>query len=227
VVLISLALSIAIVAYRHHGAEASGPLPVSRPNRSLRAVRSARQRREARGLRGSVWVANFIFTGCQAACPMLTSKMRSLQRHIEEREGTLKRALPIRLVSFSVDPEVDTSDKLLAYAAKWGADERRWTFLTGPLGEMNRAVTRGMKIPFEKGAADLSAFDVMHGERFVLVDKSARIRGLLRHRRRRDGAHQDADRIARRGVRRPILDPAQAATLATSPRRQFYDDNGG
>ena len=40
----------------------------------------------------------------------------------------------------------------LAYAAKWGADERRWLFLTGPLDEMNRAVTRGMKIPSRKAA---------------------------------------------------------------------------
>ena len=67
-------------------------------------------------LRGQVWIADFIFTGCQSACPMLTSRMRSLQNHLEEREHALGRALPVRLVSFSVDPEVDTPDKLLAYA---------------------------------------------------------------------------------------------------------------
>jgi hypothetical protein len=44
---------------------------------------------------------------------------------------------------------------------------------------MNRAVTRGMKIPFEKGGADTSAFDVMHGEHFVLVDGKGRIRGYF------------------------------------------------
>jgi protein SCO1/2 len=179
VVLFSIALSIAIVAYRRRGAEASGPLPVLAQIDGFALIDQNSKDVKLGDLRGTVWVANFIFTGCQAACPMLTSKMRSLQRHIEEREGALKRALPIRLLSFSVDPEVDTPDKLLAYAAKWGADERRWTFLTGPLGEMNRAVTRGMKIPFEKGGADLSAFDVMHGERFVLVDKVARIRGYF------------------------------------------------
>jgi protein SCO1/2 len=179
VVAFALALSLVIVAYRHRGAEASGQLPVlahidpfSLYDQHGKAVKMG-------DLGGKVWVANFIFTGCQAACPMLTSKMRSLQRHIEEREGALKHELPVRLVSFSVDPEVDTSDKLLAYAAKWGADERRWIFLTGPLAEMNRAVTRGMKIPFEKGGADISAFDVMHGERFVVVDKAARIRGYF------------------------------------------------
>jgi protein SCO1/2 len=141
-------------------------------------------------LRGKVWAADFIFTGCQSACPMLTSRMRVLQDDLARRERALGRDLPIRLVSFSVDPEVDTPDKLLDYAARFGADERRWSFLTGPLAEMNRAVTGSMKIPFEKGGADTgvgrtpfgarpSAFDVMHGEHFVVVDGQGRIRGYF------------------------------------------------
>jgi hypothetical protein len=44
---------------------------------------------------------------------------------------------------------------------------------------VNRAVTRGLKIPFEKGAADTSAFDVMHGERIVVVDPAGQIRGYF------------------------------------------------
>ena len=49
-----------------------------------------------------------------------------------------------------MDPEVDTPEKLSAYASKWGADEKRWFFLTGKLDEMNRAVIKGLKIPFKK-----------------------------------------------------------------------------
>src|SRR5262249_40413630 len=130
-------------------------------------------------LRGKVWVADFVFTGCQAACPMLTARMRSLQRYLLEREAKSGHAVDVKLVSFSVEPEVDTRERLAAYAAKWGADERIWTFLTGPIAEMNRAVVKGMKIPFEKGGADTSAFDVMHGEKLVLVDRRARIRGYF------------------------------------------------
>jgi len=178
VVLASLALSIAIVAFRHRG-DGETPLPVLTTLDGFSLSDQRARPVKLDDLRGQVWIADFIFTGCQAACPMLTSRMRSLQRHIEEREGALGRELPVRLVSFSVDPEVDTPEKLQAYAAKWGADERRWLFLTGSLDEMNRAVTRGMKIPFEKGGADTSAFDVMHGERLVVVDKMGRIRGYF------------------------------------------------
>jgi protein SCO1/2 len=173
----SLVLSLTIVAWRHRGDR--GPLPVLGQIDGFSLSDQRGQKVSLADLGGKIWIADFIFTGCQAACPMLTSRMRSLQRHIEEREGALGRELPVRLVSFSVDPEVDTPDKLLAYANKWGADERRWTFLTGSLDEMNRAVTRGLKIPFEKGGADTSAFDVMHGERIVVVDRAGRIRGYF------------------------------------------------
>ena len=130
-------------------------------------------------LSGKIWVADFIFTGCQSACPMLTSRMRTFQRYVEEHEKSAGRDLNVRLVSFSVDPEVDTPEKLAAYATRWDANDKLWVFLTGPLAEMNRAVVKGLKIPFEKGGADTSAFDVMHGEHLVLVDGKARIRGYF------------------------------------------------
>lgn len=179
VVLASFVLSLAVVAYRRRGAEASAPPPVLSHIDGFSLYDQHGESFVAQNLDGKIWIADFIFTSCQAACPMLTSKMRALQKHIEERERALGRDLPLRLVSFSVDPEVDTPDKLAAYAAKWGADEKRWIFLTGPLAEVDRAVTRGMKIPFEKGGADTSAFDVMHGEHFVVVDGDRRIRGYF------------------------------------------------
>ena len=49
-----------------------------------------------------------------------------------------------------------------------------------------------MKIPFEKGGADTSAFDVMHGEHFVLVEGRQRIRGYFERRRRGHGSSQGA-----------------------------------
>jgi protein SCO1 len=175
--LAAVAVSLGVVAFRHLGSRRAEPPPVIGRMEAFSLYDQRGKTFQLSDLEGNVWVADFIFTSCQAACPMLTSKMRALQKHIEERESVLGRKLPIRLVSFSVDPEVDTPDKLMAYATKWGVDQERWVFLTGPLADVNRAVTRGLKIPFEKGAADTSAFDVMHGEHFVMVDGKRRIRG--------------------------------------------------
>lgn len=77
-------------------------------------------------LKGKVWVANFIFTNCETVCPPITANMARIQRMLEE-EGLDK----VELVSFSVDPEVDTPDVLKAFASHFTEDLHNWHFLTG------------------------------------------------------------------------------------------------
>src|SRR5262245_52593418 len=50
-------------------------------------------------LQGSVWIADFIYTGCSAACPMMTLRFSGLSKGLGPG---------VRLVSFTVDPETDT-----------------------------------------------------------------------------------------------------------------------
>src|SRR5262245_9289536 len=71
---------------------------------------------------GKVWIADFIFTSCAGMCPMMTSEMRKIQDALPQE---------IRLVSFSVDPARDTPAVLNDYADRFGADRRRWSFVTG------------------------------------------------------------------------------------------------
>jgi len=132
-------------------------------------------------LRGKVWVADFVFTSCSDACPRLTQRMRSLQDRIDPHEG-------VGLLSISVDPERDTPQKLRDYGQLYGARDDQWRFLTGSPTEVQRTVVKGFKIAMAKVplAADAQdsedelraqAFDIMHGDRLVLVDSNARIRG--------------------------------------------------
>jgi protein SCO1/2 len=129
-----------------------------------------------RDLRGVVWVANFIFTRCPSSCPMLTAKFKALQQQLGPLTG-------VRFVSISVDPEHDTPDVLAAYARRFSADTSRWSFVTGPLAEIERTVVQGFKIHVGKPkpqAADPSLIDIMHGEHFVLIDREGKIRGYYR-----------------------------------------------
>jgi protein SCO1/2 len=129
-----------------------------------------------RDLRGSLWVANFIFTRCPTACPMLTAKFKALQSELAGLKG-------IRYVSISVDPEHDTPSVLAAYARRFSADTRNWSFLTGPLAEIEKTVIRGFKIHIGKPQpklGDPTLIDIMHGEHFVLVDREGTIRGYYR-----------------------------------------------
>jgi protein SCO1/2 len=127
-------------------------------------------------LRGKVWIANFIFTSCPTICPKLTGQMAKLQARLRDLSE------PLHFVSFSVDPAHDTPQRLAAYARRYGADESRWVFLTGPLETVEKAVKEGFKIAIERskiaGKGD-DLFDITHGTRFVLVDRGGGIRGYF------------------------------------------------
>ena len=55
-----------------------------------------------RELAGKVWVADFVFTSCQSACPLLSERMAEVGRRAK------KLGPDFHLVSISVDPERDT-----------------------------------------------------------------------------------------------------------------------
>ncbi|HEY0839446.1 MAG TPA: SCO family protein, partial [Vulgatibacter sp.] len=123
---------------------------------------------------GQVVVANFVFTSCPTVCPMLTAHMARLQ-------DRLAGSPAVRLLSFSVDPRNDTPEVLRAYGEKYGQDPARWSFLTGDLAAITEAVEKGFKIGMQgAGDPDATAFDIVHGEHFVLVDDSGVIRGYYR-----------------------------------------------
>ena len=57
-----------------------------------------------------------------------------------------------------------------------------WKYLTGAEAEVERTVVKGFRIAMAKMPAKdddirAEAFDIMHGERLVLVDRLGRIRG--------------------------------------------------
>lgn len=119
-------------------------------------------------LKGKAWVADFIFTHCAGPCPLLSSRMSSLQKAVKDLDG-------VRLVSFSVDPERDTPEVLAEYAQRYQADTQRWLFLTGPKETLYRLVSDGFRLAVDDGA--LRGGLITHSTRFVLVDQQGRIRG--------------------------------------------------
>ncbi|HEY2900720.1 MAG TPA: SCO family protein [Polyangia bacterium] len=135
-------------------------------------------------LQGKVWVADFIFTSCQEACPLLSQKMAEVMRRA--------RLLgpDFHLVSLTVDPERDTPARLAEYGARFGANPQKWSFLTGPMDVIEGAVVDGFKEGLERTPARVAAgtvadpagptfWEIFHGEHLVLVDRQLRIRGYF------------------------------------------------
>lgn len=128
-------------------------------------------------LRGHVWVADFFFTSCPSMCPRMTRQMAEIQSRLREAGDA------VRLVSFSVDPEIDTPQRLRDYAARYGAGER-WVFLTGPTPEIKRVSEQGFRLAMgdaPSAANRAPEVDIVHGGYFILIDRDAQIRGYYRN----------------------------------------------
>lgn len=81
-------------------------------------------------VKGKVVAVNFVFTTCTAICPSLTATFRRVQQQLAEQK------IPAHLISISVDPTVDTPERLHAFAAKFKA-EAGWTFVTGNTSDID------------------------------------------------------------------------------------------
>lgn len=107
-------------------------------------------------LMGKVWVADFIFTTCQAECPLMSAEMQKLQT-------AFSTAPELRLVSFSVDPETDTPATLTDYAKRYQADAQRWLFVTGNREVLYKVATESFMLPVQDLRGD-HAHDQAHDQ---------------------------------------------------------------
>ncbi|MBK6846602.1 MAG: SCO family protein [Proteobacteria bacterium] len=124
-------------------------------------------------LRGQVYVASFFFTRCPSVCPKLMHALHRLQRQYE------RYGVDVRLVSISVDPTHDTPAVLRAYAARHGADPRRWRFLTGPEERIRELVTRGFQTHLGRPERQSGGLiDIAHSAGLALVDQEGWLRGF-------------------------------------------------
>ncbi len=139
----------------------------------------------AADLRGQVWIADFVFTRCPDVCPALTATMAGLQKTLA--------AHPVRLVSFTVDPAHDTPEALRDYAARFHASDG-WLFLTGSREALAALLREGFKVAWADDGPP--AAPITHSDRFVLVDRTLRIRGYYHGSQADDVARLTRDAIA-------------------------------
>ena len=81
-------------------------------------------------IKGKTVAINFVFTTCTTICPPLTATFRKVQQEARAR------GVDVQLISISVDPTVDTPERLLDFAKKFKA-EPGWSFVTGDKAEID------------------------------------------------------------------------------------------
>ncbi len=158
-------------------------------------------------LNGRIWIANFIFTSCNAECLLLSARFAELQRLFADEPG-------VAFVSFSVDPQTDNPERLGAFAQRWQADPDRWYFLTGDAGKLDALIKNSFLLPVTRDpmeAGKLLSEKLIHTNRFAIVDRSGIVRSYV------DGLMPESVSVISRLVLEMLQESPSAETGKTSP----------
>jgi len=162
-IIIYVAIAALLIAtYLIKNSEPENSLPVIGNIPDFEFVNSEGETITLTSLKGKVWVADFIFTTCNMACPIMTGNMNIIHKKYKQNDD-------VRLVSISVYPEYDTPEVLTKYASQYNANTNRWYFLTGEESTVQEVIKDGFKI------GDYEDI-IFHSEKFALVDRSGMIR---------------------------------------------------
>lgn len=119
-------------------------------------------------LLGQIWVADFAFTRCSGPCPILGSNVARLQK-------TLPRE--VRFVTFTVDPDSDSTEVLARYAGRLGAEPGRWLFARLEPRPLFELAVAGFKLPVYIDPKAEPGSRSIHSTKLVLVDRAGVVRG--------------------------------------------------
>ncbi len=116
-------------------------------------------------------VVGFVFTSCAGFCPMLMNKLKSIENKLDSKTNT-------QFVVFTVDPDVDTHQKLKSYAKSHKVDRPNWTFLTGS----KETIYKLSRDTFASEVRKIDANNLRkfaHTEHFYVIDEDKKLRVIL------------------------------------------------
>jgi protein SCO1/2 len=115
-----------------------------------------------------IYVADFFFTTCPSICPVMTANLAEVQDEFKDDNEVL-------LLSHSVTPEIDSVAQLKKYAVEKGVIDQKWNLVTGDKKQIYELARKSYMAVMDDG--DGGAYDMIHTENFMLIDKERRIRG--------------------------------------------------
>ena len=123
-------------------------------------------------LKGKVWLASFFFTACPGPCLRMNGRLQEIQSELNRDKRS-----DVRIVSFSIAPEMDTPEVLRKYAERFHASPQHWSFLTGNRDTIYNLAHQVFTFAVKKvdDPADPDAY--VHSTRVALVDRDGVVRG--------------------------------------------------
>lgn len=125
-------------------------------------------------LKGKVWVASLLYTDCPMGC---VPNAANLKRVYDEFADDPRFAM----VSFSVNSEGDTDEKIAAFMERQGIDHDNWWYLTAEDDRIERYRGRFFKLSPSRQITDpelVKEYGIIeHDFHVALIDGKANIRG--------------------------------------------------
>ncbi|MFN5372131.1 MAG: SCO family protein [Bacteroidia bacterium] len=122
-------------------------------------------------LKNKIYVANFFFTSCPTICP----KMQTLVKKLHDQDD-FKTLEDLKIISFTVDPDNDTPQRLKEFENEVHADGNRWKFLTGNRDSIYNLAFKGFMANAMPDSAAPGGF--LHSDLVFLIDRDKHIRGI-------------------------------------------------
>ncbi len=119
---------------------------------------------QKKDLRGKVWIAHTFFTSCPSVCPTTITDIKNLISGLPDGRRP-------SVMSITVDPKTDSTERLTEYGHKRGLQDLDWKLITGDLSEIISFIENGLRLAGPGGDPDA------HSPRIVLIDKRSQIRG--------------------------------------------------
>lgn len=117
----------------------------------------------------TIYVADFFFTTCGSICPKMTTNLVDVQKAFLDNPK-------VKILSFTVMPDVDSVSVLKDYAQLNGVIDTKWNLVTGDKKAIY-AMARKSFLAVKQGKPE-ELYDMVHTENFVLIDTKKRVRGF-------------------------------------------------
>ena len=116
-------------------------------------------------LRGDIVVVAMIYTSCQAACPRLVADMRHIEKTVNSKAKS-----KIKYLLVSIDPNVDTPERLKKFSIDNEMDGEQWLFLRS-----NEEDTREFAATLAVNYKKISPIDFSHSNIISLFNENGEL----------------------------------------------------
>ncbi|MBK6263992.1 SCO family protein [Marivirga sp. S37H4] len=118
-------------------------------------------------LEGHVLAVVMVYTSCKTACPRLAADMRNIEKQV-----SAKNKMNVKYVLISIDPEMDTPERLTQFGKDYKLEGDQWLFLQGT-EETVREFANVVAVKYK----EISPMDFSHSNIISVFDAE----GVMQH----------------------------------------------